>query len=423
MVSSNKNTCAENMLEYINNSPSPFHAVKNLKEKLDEKGAVELDLNSQWNLENDRLYYFIKDGMLAAFRFNKQLYETGFHIAAAHTDSPGFRIKPVSSYITNGYERLNVEGYGGSIWHTWLDRPLGIAGIVYVKDKEQAKPVLINTDEPVLVIPSLAIHMNRDINENAKFNLQTELCPFFSQNKEDNSFKKYIASIAGCDYEDILSFELMPYDVLPGCFTGANKEFISSPRLDDLNMVYSIFTGLLNTSGSNAIALAFDHEECGSKSDRGADSILLMMLLDRVLEKLNYTEEMKYITLSKSFLISGDMAHSAHPSYSDKNDPHMIVYLNKGPVLKTNYNQSYASNAKADAYIKILCKENDIPLQEYTNRSDIRGGGTIGPMLSSQYGVTAVDIGNPMLSMHSVRELCGTEDSYYMVRLFEAYYM
>lgn len=419
------NSYAQSMLEYINGSPTPYHAVNNLKDMLEKKNAIRLDANSHWNLDQDKLYYVInKDTSIAAFYLSNNL-DNGFRIAAAHTDSPCFRIKPASSFIKGGYELLNVEGYGGSILYSWLDRPLGIAGVVYVKDNNSIRRAYINISEPIVIIPSLAIHMNRDVNENVKFNIQTELCPLFAQSDNGQTFTGLLAKEANCSEEDILSFDLMTFEASAGTFVGLNKEFVSSPRLDDLSMVYSVFTGLLESGEnmkSNAIAVAFDHEECGSLSDRGARSNFLDMILDRIFESYKVSKELKYISLSKSFLISGDMAHAAHPAYPDKNDPHMHVHLNKGPVLKHNSNQSYASSSMASAFIKNLCKINDIPLQEYANRSDIRGGGTIGPMLSAEYGITAVDIGNPMLSMHSARELCGSKDPHMMHMLFKAFY-
>lgn len=425
------NIYANSMLEYINASPTPYHAVDNLQDMLKKKNAIRLDIDSHWELEKDKLYYVInKDTSIAAFCLGENI-ETGFRIAAAHTDSPCFRIKPTPSFLKEGYELLNIEGYGGSILHTWVDRPLSLAGVVYVNYNDSIKKVLINVTDPIIIIPSIAIHMNRDVNDGVKFNIQNDLCPLFGQSSDDKeqgnkkAFLNFLAKQANCNEEDILSFDLMTYDSSPGIFVGLDKAFISSPRLDDLSMAYSIFSGFLNSvnpCNKNIIAIAFDHEECGSLSDRGARSNFLTMILDRIYESFNKSVEQKYISLSNSFLISGDMAHASHHAYPDKNEPHMRVYLNKGPVLKHNSNQSYASSAKASAFIKMLCKREDIPLQEYTNRSDIRGGGTIGPMLSAEYGITAVDIGNPMFAMHSIRELGGSEDPYLMHRLFESFY-
>ena len=419
------NTYAQSMLDYINGSPTPYHAVNNLKDMLEKKNAIRLDVKSSWDLEQGKLFYVVnKDTSIAAFYLSSDL-EKGFKIAAAHTDSPCFRIKPASSFIKGGYELLNVEGYGGSILYSWLDRPLGLAGVVYVKENDSIRKAYINISEPIAIIPSLAIHMNRDVNENVKFNIQTELSPLFAQEDSRQAFICLLAKEANCTEEDVLSFDLMTYDASPGTFVGLNKEFVSSPRLDDLSMVNSIFTRFVESCDNmaeNAIAVAFDHEECGSLSDRGARSNFIDMILDRIFESFEMSKEKKYIALSKSFLISGDMAHAAHPAYPEKNDPHMQVSLNKGPVLKHNSNQSYASNAKATAYIKTICNKNDIPLQEYANRSDIRGGGTIGPMLSAEYGITAVDIGNPMLSMHSARELGGSKDPIMIHNLFKVFY-
>lgn len=423
---------AKLMLDYINKSPTPYHAVDNLKSMLDSVGAIKLEPESRWNLEKGKTYYMLyRNTSMIAFHLSDDTDTTsGFRIAAAHTDSPVFKIKPVSSFISNGYERLDVEAYGGGIHHTWLDRPLGIAGILHTKDGSAVKETLIKIDEPLVIVPSLAIHMQRDVNEGAKFNIQNELCPIFAQAEGKDaakSFLKLISEKANCSVNDIVSFDLMTYDSFPGVFLGKDNEFISASRLDDLSLVYSIFNSFTSSINNNqgardSIALAFDHEECGSLSDRGANSNLLMMVLDRIFESLNFSSEEKYIALYNSFLISADMAHASHPAYPDKNEPHMPVYLNKGPVLKHNSNQSYVSSSKGSAFIKMLCDTNNIPLQEYTNRSDIRGGGTIGPMLSARYGITAADIGNPMFSMHAIREMAGTDDTFHMNNMLKAFY-
>lgn len=410
---------ANKMLEYINKSPSPYHAIENLEKRFLEKKGERLYLDKEWKLEKGKLYYLInKDTSLASFYLADDLAK-GFNIAASHTDSPNFKIKANPSFWSEAYERINVEVYGGTILYSWLDRPLSLAGMVYIKDGKVIRKVLINQKDPNFIIPSLAIHLNRDVNDGIKFNVQTELCPLFSQ-KEEN-FNLFLAKELDCKEEDILSFDLMLYDSYDGNLVGRDKEFISCPRLDNLSMVYAINEGLLKASdsyGRSNISLYYDHEEVGSTSDRGAKSNLLDIILDRVFNSF----EAKYISLANSFLISADMAHASHQLFPDKNEPHMRVHLNQGPVIKYSASQSYATSAEAAAYIKVLCKNNNIPYQEFTNRSDVRGGSTIGPMMSAQYGLKTLDIGNPMLAMHSARELAGSFDLAYMVKLFEAFF-
>lgn len=422
-----KRQYADDLLNYLNNSPTAFQSVDELEKMLVAAGAEKLDEGDEWNIERGKLYYMTKRGtQIAAFKIGGEPKETGFRIGAAHEDSPGFRIKSVPSKVDFGIERVSVELYGGLIVHGWLDRPLAFAGRVMVKDGNGgAKAVNINVKRPVLIIPSAAIHVERGVNDGAKFNPQTQLCPFFCQSADGKThFTSFIAREIGCAEEDVLSFELAPYEAYPGCYVGENEEFMSVARLDDEAMSHAVIKGVIEAKDAPScdIAVAFDHEECGSNSDRGARSNTIEQIIDRVCEKLGYGAEEKYRAMSKSVVFSADMAHAAHPGYLDKAEPTMPVYLNKGPVLKIATGQSYASSAESTAFFKLLCEKNEIPYQVFNNRSDVRGGGTIGPMISATYGVMTVDIGNPMLSMHSVRELGGVDDAYYMTKLFRAFY-
>lgn len=422
-----KRQYADDLLNYLNNSPTPFQSVDELEKMLVAAGAAKLDEGDEWNVERGKLYYMTKRGtQIAAFKIGGEPKETGFRIGAAHEDSPGFRIKSVPSKVDFGIERVSVELYGGLIVHGWLDRPLAFAGRVMVKDGNGgAKAVNINVKRPVLIIPSAAIHVERGVNDGAKFNPQTQLCPFFCQSADGKThFTSFIAKEIGCAEEDVLSFELAPYEAYPGCYVGENEEFMSVARLDDAAMSHAVIKGVIEAKDAPScdIAVAFDHEECGSNSDRGARSNTIEQIIDRMCEKLGYSTEEKYRALAKSVIFSADMAHAAHPGYLDKAEPTMPVYLNKGPVLKIATGQSYASSAESTAFFKLICEKSDIPYQVFNNRSDVRGGGTIGPMMSATYGIMTVDIGNPMLSMHSVRELGGVDDPYYMTKLFTAFY-
>lgn len=421
-----KRKYANDLLKFLNSAPTPFQSVDELEKMLAAAGATKLDEGDEWNVERGKLYYMTKRGtQIAAFKIGGEPKETGFRIGAAHEDSPGFRIKSVPSKVDFGIERISVELYGGLIVHGWLDRPLAFAGRVMVKENGAAKAVNINVNRPVLIIPSAAIHVERGVNDGAKFNPQTQLCPFFAQSGDGKThFVDFIAKEAGCAPDDVLSFELAPYEAYPGCFVGENEEFMSVARLDDAAMSHAVIKGVIEAKDAPScdIAVAFDHEECGSNSDRGARSNTIEQIIDRVCEKLGYGTEEKYRALAKSVIFSADMAHATHPAYLDKAEPTMPVYLNKGPVLKIATGQSYACSAESSAFFKLICEKNKIPYQVFNNRSDVRGGGTIGPMMSATYGIMTVDIGNPMLSMHSVRELGGVDDPYYMTKLFAAFY-
>lgn len=423
-----KKQYAQNLLNFLNNAPTAFQSNDELVKMLNAAGATALSEGDTWNLEKGKTYYFTKEGtQCAAFRICGDPRETGFRIGAAHQDAPGFRIKSVPSKIDQGIERMTLEGYGGLIVHGWLDRPLGLAGRVFIKDNEgNISAVNVNFKKPLLIIPSAAIHVIKDVNNGAKFNIQTELLPFFAQNGEGKpKFLSYLAENIRTEESNILSFELAPYEVFDGCFVGANEEFISVARLDDAAMSHDIMAGFIecgDDANASDIAVAFDHEEIGSNSNRGAKCNTIMQIIDRICEKLGYGAEDKYRALAKSVVFSADQAHATHPSYTGNHEMLLPIYLNKGPVLKLSPGQSYATSPRGTAFFKLLCEKNEIPYQVFNNRSDGRGGGTIGPILSAEHGVLTVDIGNPILSMHAVRELGGTDDSYYMTKLFRAFF-
>lgn len=415
-------------LRYVNQSPTPYHSAAYLADLLERAGAVRLREEDEWQICPGRLYYLIRNGtMLSFFRVSadRKPLEYGFHIAGAHHDAPGFRVKPAVSTIDGGYERLTLEPYGGHIRHVWLDRPLACAGRIYYEDGGRITDSDFIIRKPFAIIPSAAIHLVSGVNENATFDPQTEIRPFVAQNTDGKTiFLQYAAKAAGVpETARILSFDMTLYDAAPAAYAGIHDEFLSAPRLDDCEMAYAITAGAISEEAAEHSFLAFiyDHEECGSASDRGAESNALETLLERLCGSLGYTQEERFRTAARSVIFSADMAHATHPAYPHVSDPNTTVSLNKGPVLKLNANQSYATSAAGSAYFKKLCAENHIPYQEYVNRSTVRGGRTIGPMLSAKGGMLAVDIGNPMLAMHSAREFGGTEDIYHMRRLFSAF--
>lgn len=414
-------------IEYIDRCHTPYHSASYFAEMLDQAGAQRLYEDQEWEISADQLYYTIRnDSMLAVFRISSDNMplDKGFRIAAAHHDVPGLRIKPAVSTVDGGYERLCLEPYGGLIHHVWLDRPISCAGRIYYSSALGTAFADFDIQKPVAVIPSAAIHISGDVNDGAKFDLQTEIRPFVGQPEEKTpEFLKYAADYAGVEFEDILSFDMTLYDAAPAEYVGINDEFISSSGLDDCEMAYSIISGIISedAADNSFIAYIYDHEECGSVSDRGAQSSIFWNLPERICAKLGYDRDDIYRIMSKSVVFSADMAHAAHPSYMHKSDPDTVVLLNKGPVLKMNSNQSYATSAAGSAFFKKLCIENSIPFQEYICRSNMRCGRTIGPALAAIGGALTIDIGNPMLAMHSVRELGGAEDIYHMRRLMSAF--
>lgn len=418
---------SDGFLKYINQSPTPYHSTAYLSRMLEHVGAKRLNEEDEWQIQPDQLYYMVKNGtLLSIFRISSQKMplEYGFHIAGAHHDAPGFRIKPAISTVDDGYERLTLEPYGGLIQHVWLDRPLSCAGRIYYDAGEQVHNTDFDIRKPFAIIPSAAIHMVSNVNQGATFDLQTEIRPFIAQRADGkNSFLHYVAEAVGIPEDRILSFDMMLYDATPSDYAGLYDEFISSPRLDDCEMAYTITAGAISKDAVDHSFLAFiyDHEECGSESDRGAQSSAFETLLERLCGKIGYAQEEIFRIMARSIVFSADMAHAAHPSYPNTGDPNTKVQINKGPVLKLNANQSYATSASGSAYFKKLCAENDIPYQEYVNRSTIRGGRTIGPMISAKGGMVTVDLGNPTLAMHSVREFGGAEDIYHMRRLFSVF--
>lgn len=424
---------ALNLIDFIDNSKSAFHAVKVTKEYLLSKGFTEISLKDNWNLERGKKYFTTKNNSaLVAFNLgNKNVSETGFRLVAAHTDSPCFRIKPnpeITMY--DSYLKLNTEVYGGAILSTWFDRPLSIAGRVSVKSNNPLEPkeMLLDLEKPVLIIPNLAIHMNREVNNGFSFNPQVHTLPLLATISEKFEKKNYLIKLISenlnIDYKDILDFEIFLYATEKGSLVGLNEEFISSGKIDDLAMVHASMNALVNSTNKDNtnIAIAFDNEEVGSSTKQGAGSPLVKNILNRISLAQNLSEEDFLVALEKSFLISADMAHAKHPNFGEKNDLTNVPIINKGPAIKIASNQAYTTDSTSSAIYKGICEKAKVPVQFFVNRSDLKGGSTIGPISSSQLPIRSVDIGGPMLSMHSIRELCGVKDHYYTYKSFLEFY-
>lgn len=424
---------AKELIKFIDNSPSSFHATKNVADYLDRQGFERISLKDSWSLQQGGKYYTVKNSSaLVAFIVGQgPIEEYGYGIIGAHTDSPTFRIKPKSEIVDkDGFLRLNTEVYGGPLLNTWLDRPLSIAGRVSALSDDLLNPkeYLIDFKEPIVTIPNLAIHMNREANTGFSLNAQSHTLPLVTMvNKEfekDGFLLSLIAERLGIEVRNILDFELFLYGREKGCLVGLKEEFISVGKLDDLAMVHAGVEALIRSQESNKtnIFVAFDNEEVGSETKQGAASPMLKDVLKRISISLDKTEEEFLIALENSFLISADQAHSIHPSYSEKADPTNYPIINKGPAIKIAANQAYTTDSNSAAVYEAICRKANIPVQKFTNRSDARGGSTIGPISSTQLDINSVDIGNPVLAMHSIRELGGVLDHFYVYKSFKEFY-
>ncbi|MBU3097897.1 MULTISPECIES: M18 family aminopeptidase [Clostridium] len=424
---------AQNLINYIYDSPTAYHAVSKAKEHLSKAGFVEIKEEDKWELKKGGKYFVTKnDSALTAFVVGKgEIEESGFKIIGAHTDSPSFRIKPSPEMVVdNVYVRLNTEVYGGPILNTWMDRPLSIAGRVTLKSDDILHPEtrLVNIKRPIMIIPNLAIHMNRNINTGIELNKQKDLLPLLSmvnENLEKNNYLiSAIAKELSVDLKQIIDFDLFLYEYEKGSIIGLNNEFISSSRLDDLAMVHAGISAISRDSSVQAtnVIVCFDNEEVGSSTKQGADSNMLVDILERITISLHKNREEFFRAISKSFIISADNAHAVHPNSPEKNDPTNKPYINKGPVIKISASQSYTTDSNSDAVYELICEKAGVPIQKFVNRSDARGGSTIGPISSTHLNIRSVDMGSPTLAMHSIRELGGVLDHFYVTRSFEEFY-
>ncbi len=432
-----ENKTAKDLLHFIHYATSPFHVVKETCYRLQEDGFEELNFGQPWKLTPGNSYYTVPYGTtLFAFSVGMDFAEGNvIHMACAHTDHPCLRIKPKAEICDHDYLKLNVEVYGGAILNTWLDRPLSIAGKVTLKSGDIYHPItrLIDFGKPLLTIPNLAIHMNRDANKGAEPNKQTEMLPLIGMLREelekDSFFLNLLAKECKADVTDILDFDLYIYNVEDGCLLGMNQDFISAPRLDNLTSCYACLTAITAASAMadisdrlNVIAL-YDNEEVGSRTKQGADSILTNLLFEKIYNGLSYNSARLTDSLFHSMMLSLDVAHAYHPNYGQKSDPNLIVKCGQGPALKLNYNQRYATDTEAIGIIEQLCQANDVPYQKYVNRSDIAGGSTLGTITSSFLPMKTVDIGIGILAMHSARELMGTADQATLNALVHCFFL
>ncbi len=422
---------AREMLDFIEKSPGCFHAVANVAEMLEAQGFQRLEEADCWDLERGSCFYTVRnDSSLIAFRLpgrDKGCRPRGFHIAAAHSDSPSFKIKENPEIaVEDQYLKLNTEKYGGMILSTWMDRALSAAGRVAVRTGQGVESRLVDLDSDLFVIPNLAIHMNRDINKGVEYNPQTDMLPLYCGcgGETKGVLAGRIARKLGVDKKDILGQDLFLYVREKGRILGENGDFILSPRLDDLQCVYASVRGFLDSEPEEYInvCVVFDSEEVGSGTRQGADSGFLENVLQRIAEGLYGGREEYLSMLAGSFLISADNAHGVHPNHPEKADPTNRPYLNGGIVLKYHGGQKYTTDAVSGAKIRVLCERAGIPCQTYANRSDVPGGSTLGCISVSHVSVESADIGLAQLAMHSAVETAGMKDTGYGVALFREFY-
>lgn len=416
------------LLSYIKHSPSPYHTVQTSARILEEAGFKELSLRDTWKLTPGDYYINVYGTTVVGFHIGEDIRHS-LHIASAHSDSPCFRLKPNAHIGQKGYGKLNVESYGGLIQYTWFDRPLSVAGMVISRGASDFDVVehVVNIEKPFLTIPSLAIHMNRNINEGATFNKQTNMLPVYMLGAEvdESSFLAYIAAYLGIPSEDILSYELSVYNAEDGCYLGLHDEMLSAPRIDNLTSALAVLEGVVESKRTSTkglrLGIIFDNEEVGSRTKQGGASLLLNVILERIYASFGITGDAYHAALHRGFMISADVAHGYHPNYSEKNDVTNYPVLGGGVVFKVAASQSYAGDAHAQAVVRNLCESHGIPWQIYVNRSDIPGGSTVGSMSSAQLVMRTMDVGIAILAMHSSRELMGTADQGHLNDLMKVF--
>ena len=423
----------DSLLRFMDNSPCNFLAVETIKKILVDNGFKEKSLTEKITAMPGEKFFFTKnDSAVFAVKVgHKPVVETGFKIVAAHSDSPCFRIKPNAEMCCDGgIVKLNTEVYGGPILYTWFDRPLSIAGRVILRGKSPLEVIsrTIKINRPLLQISHLAIHFNRAVNEGNPLSKQKDMLPIIAKvNDEfeaDNMLLNLVAQELGVTIDKILDFDLILYDTTPACTFGLNNEFISSGRLDDLSMAHAAVTAITEATDddSTCIAAIFDNEETGSGTKQGAGSPVLANALNRMAESQGCNFDDYCVALQKTFLISADNAHAHHPNYNEKYDPTSHPTLGGGPCIKINANCKYMSDAHSAAIFKNLCDEAGSPCQYFVNHSDVAGGSTLGNILTGQIDIEGVDVGNPLLAMHSIRETASVTDHINMINVFKTFF-
>ena len=417
------------LLDFIDASPSPFHAVENAARLLTGGGFVRLEERDAFPRGARRGFVQRGGSLLAWSAGERPAAEVGFRVLGAHTDSPNLRIKARPNTGAAGLRQLGVEVYGGVLLNSWLDRDLSLSGRVMLRGSDGAAEArLFKHDAPLLRIPQLAIHLDREVNTRGLvLDPQQHLAPVWGVGRPDErGFQKFLARELGCAPEEVLSWDAMLHDVVPSTVIGLEGELLCAPRLDNLCSCWCALQALLAEASRTddapiAVVCLFDHEEVGSTSNRGAQSPLLEHVLERLVAAAGGGREDLHRAIAASFCASIDMAHATHPNYREKHEPEHWIQLNAGPVIKLNTNMRYATDAESEAAFQLACERAGVPVQKYFHRSNLACGSTIGPLTAARLGMRTVDVGCPQLSMHSIRELCGVEDPLSMTRALRAF--
>ena len=419
----------DDLFAFLFASPTPYHAVLCATSRLEQAGFRPLAERDAWSDLGAGRYYVENEGSALVAFVVPEAPVQGFRIIGAHTDSPNLRLKPKAEYVKEGYRQLGVEVYGGALLNSWLDRDLALAGRAVLRGSSGFETRLVRLERPRLRVPQLAIHLDRDVTDKGLLlNKQEHLAPVLGlESAGEAELRVLVADALGATLADVLHLDLMLFDTLPPAKGGAHDERLFSARLDNLASCHASLHALITAAhdaeagGLAPVVALFDHEEVGSQSVTGAESHFLPRVLERISRRGGRSYDDHARTLASSLCLSADMAHAVHPNYESRHEPRHKPRLNGGPVLKVNAQQRYATSARTATIVEELCRKNDIPLQHYVNRTDLPCGSTIGPITSTLLGVPTADVGNPMLSMHSCREMAGTEDPSSMERLLRAF--
>lgn len=424
-----------NLIDFLNASPVNYLAVNTIAGVLEDADFRHVDVRGEMPAlkTGDKVYFTKNDSSIYAMHIGQLPMQDGVHMVCAHCDSPTFRIKPNAGIrCEGGLVKLNTELYGGALMQTWFDRPLSLAGRVIIAGDDPMQPEtrLLHIKRPLLQIPNLAIHFNREANDGVKLSKQKDMLPILGiiteEMEKDNILMNLVAGELKVNAGDILDFDLYLYDTTPACTFGLNQEFVSAGRLDDLSMVHAGLSALVDTAGTTPqhtrILAIFDNEETGSMTKQGAGSPFLLFVLQRIMVANGFAGEEAFRAIENSFMISADNAHAYHPNYAEKYDPTTHPQLGGGPVIKFNASQKYATDARGAAVFQRICDMAGVPCQRFVNHSDVAGGSTLGNILAASIPVNGVDMGNPILGMHSIREMGSVKDHEYCIRAFSKFY-
>lgn len=418
---------SKKIINWIEKSPSCFHAIQTMKDVLTAAGYKELKECEAWNIEKSGKYFTTRNGSsLIAFHIGETLDDYHFQITSSHSDSPTFKVKE-EPLLTGkgGYLQLNTEGYGGMLCATWMDRPLSLAGRVLVKEDNTLISKLIAFDRDLVLIPNVAIHMNREVNNGMKYNNQVDMLPLFSTGVcEKEAYYDMLAHELNVDRASIMGNDIYLYNRMAPSIWGVKEEFVSSPKLDDLQCAFTSLSAMINCHNAHGVNMfaCFDNEEVGSGTKQGASSTFLYDILQRIHNNLGFEKEMYYQAIAKSFMVSCDNAHAVHPNHPEKTDVDNCTYMNQGIVIKYSANQKYTTDAISSAVFTDICARAKVPVQHFANRSDATGGSTLGNLSSQKVSMHTVDIGLAQLAMHSAYETAGIKDSKYMIDALSLFY-